>query len=186
MINDKGSGGIHQEIIDSPAVQQYTPVRIAGKEAFMTDSRVLHYYQARFIHNLDQFIGEVSLFPEELLWKTPGTISNSAGVLIQHMIGNLNHFFGHALGGTGYTRRRDQEFDADPGTGKSQLEDQLKHSRELVDSVLSEMRMEMLDGDFPAPVFGNETMNCLEFMLHLFHHLSYHAGQLNYLRRAME
>jgi hypothetical protein len=37
-------------------------------------------------------------------------ISNSAGNLCLHLIGNLNHFIGATLGNTGYVRNREQEF----------------------------------------------------------------------------
>ncbi len=47
---------------------------------------------------------------EENLWKTDKNISNSAGNLCLHLIGNLNHFIGTHLGNTGYVRQRELEF----------------------------------------------------------------------------
>ena len=42
--------------------------------------------------------------------KLESDISNSGGNLALHLIGNINHFFGANLGGTGFVRKRDLEF----------------------------------------------------------------------------
>src|SRR3989339_1460088 len=47
---------------------------------------------------------------EKLIWTKQGLVSNSSGNLALHLIGNLNHFIGFALGNTGYVRTRDLEF----------------------------------------------------------------------------
>ena len=47
---------------------------------------------------------------EENLWKVDKNIANSAGNLVLHLVGNLNHFIGTHLGNTGYVRQRDQSF----------------------------------------------------------------------------
>lgn len=54
---------------------------------------------------------EVGLYSnEETLWIVREEISNSAGNLCLHLIGNLNHFIGAVLGHTGYVRNRENEF----------------------------------------------------------------------------
>src|SRR5688572_33039222 len=64
---------------------------------------------------------EIGSFTDEAdLWKTSEGITNSAGNLCQHLTGNLQHFFGAVLGGTGYVRDRDAEF-ASKGTTKADL-----------------------------------------------------------------
>ena len=47
---------------------------------------------------------------ESDLWLVDRSISNSAGNLAMHLIGNLNHFVGAQLGKTGYLRNREFEF----------------------------------------------------------------------------
>ncbi len=54
---------------------------------------------------------EISLYKDENnLWVTEKQISNAAGNLTLHLIGNLNHFIGATLGHTGYVREREKEF----------------------------------------------------------------------------
>ncbi|GAB3514312.1 hypothetical protein [Emticicia fontis] len=54
---------------------------------------------------------EIEAYPnEDLIWQIRGEISNSAGNLCLHLMGNLNHYFGAQLGNTGYVRNRPLEF----------------------------------------------------------------------------
>src|SRR5690349_19148526 len=43
-------------------------------------------------------------------WRKPVEPGNSVGHLVLHLAGNLNHFVGAQLGGTGYVRDREREF----------------------------------------------------------------------------
>src|SRR5262245_5351521 len=47
---------------------------------------------------------------ETALWAKPVEPGNSIGHLILHLTGNLNHFVGAQLGGSGYVRDREREF----------------------------------------------------------------------------
>src|SRR5436853_6347233 len=47
---------------------------------------------------------------EEELWAKPVDPGNTVGHLVLHLTGNLNHFVGAQLGGTGYRREREREF----------------------------------------------------------------------------
>ena len=62
----------------------------------------------RDLHKLKQ---EIELYQNENnLWKIEKGISNSAGNLCLHLIGNLNNFIGSELGKTNYIRNRPLEF----------------------------------------------------------------------------
>ena len=64
-----------------------------------------------FERDLQKLITEINLYnDEDNLWLVKEGISNSAGNLCLHLIGNLNHFIGASLGNTGYVRHRDDEF----------------------------------------------------------------------------
>src|SRR3954468_4108577 len=43
-------------------------------------------------------------------WRKPLEPGNSVGHLVLHLTGNLNHFVGAQLGGSGYVRDREREF----------------------------------------------------------------------------
>src|ERR1700741_1504126 len=61
--------------------------------------------------DIRKLIEEVDLFKnEENLWRTQGSVKNSCGNLVLHIIGGMNYLIGATLAHTGYVRDRDQEF----------------------------------------------------------------------------
>ncbi len=70
-------------------------------------SAFLQEYSDLIDIELQAVIKNLKNVPESSLWETRGTIANSAGVLAQHLTGNLNHYIGFTLGNSGYKRNRD-------------------------------------------------------------------------------
>lgn len=127
---------------------------------------------------------EVEAYADEAeLWKTSEGITNSAGNLCLHLIGNLNHFFGAVLADSGYVRDRDAEF-ADRNVARSELLSGIDSARHTVLSTLAELTEEDLDKPYPIEVFGHP-MTTGFFLVHLATHLNYHLGQINYHRRLL-
>ncbi len=117
------------------------------------------------------------------MWQTTGTITNSGAVLAKHITGNLNHFFGHVLGGNSYIRDKEKEFNPQADKSRDEIMADLEACPALLQRVIISITEEELSRPFPVEVYGG--MNTFEFLLHLHYHLSYHLGQLNYLRRAL-
>jgi hypothetical protein len=136
------------------------------------------------IRELDGFAREVELFPsDDLLWQTVPGVTNSAGNLALHVCGNLQHFIGAILGGTGYVRNRDVEFGTRGGT-RADVVREIRTTIAVVDRVLSMLPDEALERDYPEPVHGL-TLPAHRFLLHLSAHLAHHLGQAGYLRRIL-
>src|SRR3954452_20579645 len=88
---------------------------------------------------LTKLRSEVESYPSEAeLWKTSGNIPNSAGNLALHLVGNLNHFFGATLGGTGYVRDRDAEFSSGK-VSKEELIREIDKAKIVVKEVLAKL-----------------------------------------------
>ena len=121
---------------------------------------------------------------EEDLWKTGEGISNSAGNLCQHLTGNLQHFFGAVLGGTGYVRDRDAEF-ASKGTTRADLLADIDAAKKSVKETLEKLSDEDFAKPYPIEVFGHP-MTTGYFLTHLTTHFNYHLGQVNYHRRLVD
>ena len=67
--------------------------------------------QTLFDRSLNKLTKEIELYSDEKnLWVTDKNISNSAGNLCLHLIGNLNAYLGAELGNTWYIRNRPLEF----------------------------------------------------------------------------
>ncbi len=80
---------------------------------------------------------------EENLWKTDKNISNSAGNLCLHLIGNLNHFIGAQLGNTSYIRHRELEFSL-KDIPQAELIEKVEATIAMIDSVLPQLSEEDL------------------------------------------
>jgi len=127
---------------------------------------------------------EITLYPsEETLWKIAGNIKNPAGNLSLHLCGNLQHYIGAVLGGTGYIRNRDREF-AVRGVSREDLISEIQKTKLAVRSGLEKVDPNTLDDTYPEQVF-TYSMTTSYFLIHLTAHLGYHLGQINYLRRLL-
>ena len=135
--------------------------------------------------DLERLKKEIDLFNEENnLWKTTGNIKNPAGNLCLHLVGNLNTYIGKNLGNVDYVRDRDSEFSL-KNVAKEELLDKVNETKKIVLSCLRKMKKAQLEENHIENVFGNEMTNGF-FLIHLAAHLSYHLGQINYIRRILE
>ena len=132
--------------------------------------------------DLNKLRDEISLYKDEnSLWVLQKEISNSAGNLCLHLLGNLNHFIGAVLGETGYVRDRENEFTAKNISAKV-LINYIENTIEIVKHTLENLSAEDLEKDFPQQKHSKLVKT--DFMLlHLLTHFNYHLGQINYHRR---
>ncbi|MCB0402586.1 MAG: DinB family protein [Flavobacteriales bacterium] len=145
---------------------------------------MINVLQQLFERDLNRLKEEISLYPDEaLLWKTTGGISNSAGNLCLHLIGNLNHFIGATLGNTGYIRERDKEF-SNKNVPVDEMNRQIDDVMQVVNTTLNQLNEDDLKKDFPIAFF-QENLSTGYFLAHLTTHLNYHLGQINYHRRLL-
>ena len=135
--------------------------------------------------DIRRMIEEVNLFNnEENLWKTEGSVKNSCGNLILHIVGGLNHFVGSTLAHTGYVRNRDQEF-IRKGVDRNELVSQLQALIPLIKETVNALTPGDMEAEFP--IFFDEPKTSMSYVLvRLLAHLDYHLGQINYLRRVLE
>jgi len=118
---------------------------------------------------------------EDDLWMVAKDIKNSGGNLTIHLIGNLNHFIGAILGNSGYIRVRDKEFNLKNISRKKMLSE-IDALIIGLEEVFLSLNKDDLAKVYPLNVFGKE-MTTAYFLLHLYGHLNYHLGQINYHRR---
>ncbi|OUR90774.1 DinB superfamily protein [Flavobacteriales bacterium 34_180_T64] len=138
-----------------------------------------------FSRDLKKLKTEVELYKyEENLWKLDQGISNCAGNLCLHIVGNLNAFIGAGLGDSGYVRQRDLEFSL-KNVPRTKLLSQIDDVIVVVESTLKRLTNEDLQKEYKRRVF-EDTMTTEFFLVHLVAHLTYHLGQINYHRRLLD
>jgi hypothetical protein len=120
---------------------------------------------------------------EENIWKTANGVTNSAGTLTLHLLGNLNFTIGTQLGGTGYVRNREHEFSA-TGIAREKLIADIEALIPVIKSTLPRLTDEQLAATYPLEFYGPNTTAF--YLAHFYGHFNYHLGQINYLRRILE
>ncbi|HWB63132.1 MAG TPA: DUF1572 family protein [Chitinophagales bacterium] len=135
-----------------------------------------------FERDLNKLKEELSAYgDEQKLWVVEKGISNSAGNLCLHLIGNLNHFIGATLGGTGYVRHRDNEF-SDKNVPRAEMLTQVDATLAMIKATLDQLADADMAKDFPLQE-NFKGKNTAHVMVQLVAHLEYHLGQINYHRR---
>ncbi|HLK27839.1 MAG TPA: DinB family protein [Puia sp.] len=137
-----------------------------------------------FERDLNKLMQEIKSYTNEAdLWKTADGISNSGGNLCLHLVGNIKHFIGKMLGNIPYERVREKEF-SDKNIPVTDLVKSVEETLTAVKHALRNLTDEELHKIYPINVFGKE-MTTQWFLIHLYGHLDYHLGQINYHRRLL-
>jgi hypothetical protein len=116
---------------------------------------------------------------EAEFWRKPLDPGNSFGHLVLHLAGNLNHFVGAQLGGTGYVRDREREFTEARPPAKAEALARLDEAVAVFRRVVGGLSAEQLAAPHPEARLGNT----LSGLLHLVAHFALHRGQMSYIAR---
>ena len=154
------------------------------EEAVTTDNLPRTWLARVLLRDLASVRSQLEAYPdEESIWQTPPGMTNSAGTLALHIAGNLQHFIGAKLGGTGYVRDRTAEFEL-RDVPRAELIDRLERATRAVQVTLATLPGEVLDQVFPEPL-GELQPTTGQVLVHRAMHLGYHVGQRDYHRRAV-
>lgn len=147
----------------------------------MDKIEIANFYQ----RDIQKVIDEINLFNDgRNIWKTSGSIKNSSGNLVLHLVGGLNHLIGATLANTNYIRNRNLEFEH-KGVEREQLIMELKELGLMIDKTINSISEEQLNNPFPI-FFDKENATIKYVLIQLLLHINYHLGQINYLRRILE
>lgn len=133
------------------------------------------------VRELTSLKREIAAYPDDAsVWALPPGIANSAGTLALHCAGNIQHFIGSRLAGTGYVRNRDLEF-SQRDVPRSEILSELDRAIAAAEKI-HERASSGLPAVFPDP-FGGKQVHTDVMLVHLAAHLAYHVGQVDYHRR---
>ena len=137
---------------------------------------------ALYTRDLTRLIQELRAFPDTAsIWKTAPGVTNAAGTLALHLEGGLRHFIGFRLGKIEYHRDRPREFSA-RGVEREELIARLEALCATIPKVVASLTEAELDAIDPQNG-TDKPMTTRQWLVHLYGHLSYHLGQVDYLRR---
>lgn len=135
--------------------------------------------------DLDALAAQLEAYPDDAaVWQVAGSIKNSAGTLALHLVGNLRHFIGAVLGGTGYVRDREAEF-GDRDVSRAELLARVRACRDEVVAVLQGIPDDLMAQPYPGTLPPHLDGTTHRFLVHLSGHLMWHLGQVDYHRRIL-
>ena len=140
-------------------------------------------FSVLFARDLARLSRQLDAFDEAHLWQVRPGVTNSAGNLMLHLNGNLRAFIGLQIGGVAYARDRPREFSV-TNVPKAEIAADLAELVALIPQVLAAVTPERWHELFPENVLGTPMTN-QQFVIHLYGHLNYHLGQIDYLRRVL-
>lgn len=136
-----------------------------------------------FRHLASRVDRHVRALPRDKVWVKPFPFGNSVGHLTLHLTGNLSHYVGATIAGTGYVRNRSFEF-TDPA--QHPPEAILKRFHEAVDMVVRSI--ESLDDDSLQVPIQQPDQHPIHTQFGLLlvcaAHMNNHVGQMSYLVQA--
>jgi hypothetical protein len=141
----------------------------------------IHHIMRR---ELDGMKSELLAYQDEAdIWRTVPGLPNTAGTIALHVAGNLQHFVGAQLGGSGYLRDRAAEF-ALRNVSVSEILEELDRTIAALGSTFETLEEEEMARPFPQEIAGVQP-TVGQFLVHLVAHLAYHLGQIDYHRRCV-
>jgi uncharacterized damage-inducible protein DinB len=136
-----------------------------------------------FRHLADRVDKAAHSVTEEQLWIKPFPFGNSIGHLLLHLTGNLNHYVGALVAGSGYTRHREHEFTDATRYPRDEVLSRFHQTVAMVAQTLSTQD----DQAFLTPVSGQPPIQTrLGLFLVCAAHLNNHVGQMSYLVQALQ
>lgn len=154
--------------------------RVTDLSSVSAETFALYYEEVRdHIHEL------VAPLSTEQLWHNPYPYGNSIGHLLLHLTGNLSHYIGARIAGTGYVRNRPLEF-AD--ASRRPKEEVLSAFDRAIEMVAATIRRQLPE-DWLAP-YSDPTLpddhNRFSVFQRMAAHAYHHVGQMIYLAKELE
>jgi hypothetical protein len=141
-------------------------------------------FAALFELQLTKLKNEVISFKDEAnLWKKIDGVNNTAGTLVNHLVGSLNFSVGTNIADNGYVRNREAEF-ADTNIPREKLVSGIDSLIVVIRTALENISEERLEKQYQMEHQGIQ--NTRFYLIYFYGHLNYHIGQINYLRRMLE
>ncbi len=116
------------------------------------------------------------------IWYRPSPVSNSVGIILQHLRGNLSQWVLEAVGGHAYKRNRPQEFEETHRLSKDEFLKTFANLKQSVHESIARLPPESVLASRRIQGFDETVLSAL---LSALTHLELHAGQIAYIAKLL-
>ena len=135
-----------------------------------------------FSKAFERIIHAVHQLDDKQIWHRPSSNSNSVGIILQHVSGNLHQWVCSAIGGEDFERNRPQEFTDENIIPQKDLLLKISALDKKIQDVILHVTPESLLSNRRIQGFDETVMSALIAALT---HLELHSGQISFLAKLM-
>lgn len=136
--------------------------------------RITRVFPAQIRECLDQLTNDE-------IWSRPNEQSNSAGNLVLHLTGSLNHYLNHKLGALDFQRDRAGEFAERERIPKEELRRRFDDMVRNAEATFATLKTSRLMDPSPVPEMNRYVV---EDLLNIGVHMSTHTGQILWIAKS--
>jgi hypothetical protein len=147
-----------------------------------TETELLNQVSEKFREAFDRILKAVDQLNSEQIWVRPSSESNSVGILLQHLNGNLNQWMYAGIGGAEFHRNRPEEFMDQQKTTKDEILKKVRDLGNSVEDVISRIPPDSLHS--PRRIQGLD-VTVLSALFKALTHFEFHEGQILYIAKLL-
>jgi Protein of unknown function (DUF1572) len=135
---------------------------------------------SRFAQSFRLIAHAAGQLEEGHIWLRPSSRSNSVGIIIQHLTGNLSQWILDGVGGHAYERHRPMEFEEEERVPKEEILKKFSRLGVKVQELISHTRPDALLEHRRIQGFDQTVLSAL---IAAITHFELHAGQIAYISK---
>jgi uncharacterized damage-inducible protein DinB len=147
-----------------------------------TETELLQQFFDKFKEGFDRVFKAVSQLDSDQIWIRPSSESNSVGILLQHLSGNLNQWVYAGIGGAEFHRNRPEEFLDHQKITKDEILKKVQDLGKSVEEVISRIPPDSLHS--PRRIQGLD-VTVLAALFKALTHFEFHEGQILYIAKLL-
>jgi hypothetical protein len=145
------------------------------KNLMKTEIEFLKQTSERFNEAFDRILKAVDQLEDPQVWARLSSESNSVGIILQHLIGNLSQWVCAGIGGAGYQRNRPAEFRDEQHPFKDEILQQFINLKVEVERVISRVQPDSL---LEPRRIQDLDVNVMSAFYKAITHFEFHEGQI--------
>jgi len=147
-----------------------------------TETEFLRQMQKQFREAFERMVKAISQLDTHQIWTRPSSESNSVGIILQHLSGNLNQWICAGLGGSDFKRNRPEEFMDRQEIARDEILKKVMDLGSTVESVISRIPPDSLHDPKRIQEMDATVMKAL---FRALTHLEFHEGQILYIAKLL-
>ena len=158
-------------------------MNIAEQEfAMKTETEFLRQIQKKFREAFERMVKAIGQLDTHQIWMRPSSESNSVGIIVQHLSGNLNQWICAGLGGSDFKRNRPEEFMDRQQITRDEILKKVTDLGIAIEGVISRIPPDALHDPRRIQEMDVTVMKAL---FRALTHLEFHEGQILYIAKLL-